>query len=68
MKDNIVWAGIDKDSAMLFYKRKVLPADPNAEPPKKIKYTAESTGKEVEQWIIKANAILGSKPVIIKKE
>lgn len=67
MKDGIVWSGIDKADAELFYKRKVLPADPDAEPPEKVEHI-NPQGVKSKLWQIKAKAILGSKPVIIKKE
>lgn len=65
MKDGIVWNGVDEEDAKLFLKRHVLPADPDAKL-EQVEFTNRA-GKKVKRWQIKAKAILGSKPVIIKK-
>ncbi len=53
----ILWRGKDEKTGKKELKKSVLPADPNA--------VLEQDG---DTWIIKGNAIVGSKPITIKKQ
>lgn len=52
----IVYRSKDKEAVKQHLERFVLPADPDAE-----------MKKDGDEWTITANAIIGSKPVVIEK-